>query len=119
MPAITSGTTGAPVRIAISAAPGRKGPMRPGGPDTVPSGIWTKTPPLPTTARAAATCPSTPMPPRQTGSRPPSRWIRRSRERDVKVDGPLPRNQARGCTGSACMTTNGSIQPRCAAPMSR
>ena len=46
-------------------------------------------------------------------------WISRSRQREVNVDGALPRNQARGSTGSACMTTNGSIQPRWAAPTSR
>ena len=36
------------------------------------------------------------MPPRQTGSSPPTRRMSRSRQRDVNVDGPLPRNQARG-----------------------
>ena len=34
MPAIASGTIGAPVRRAMSAAPWRNGPMRPGGPLT-------------------------------------------------------------------------------------
>jgi two-component system OmpR family sensor kinase/two-component system sensor histidine kinase QseC len=71
--------------------------------------------PLPTTARAEATCGSTPTPPRQTGSSPPSRWMNRSRQREVNVDGALPRNHVRGWVGSACITTNGSIQPRCAA----
>ena len=37
----------------------------------------------------------------------------------VKVDGPLPRNQQRGSAGSACIATNGSIQPRCAPVISR
>ena len=55
-----------------------------------------------------------PSPPRHTGSRPPSRWISASRQRDVNVEGPLPRNQQRGSPGSACIATNGSIQPRCA-----
>jgi hypothetical protein len=119
VPAMASGTTGTPIRSAISAAPLRNDPIRPGGPLTVPSGIWTKTPPLASTARAEATCWSTPTPPRQTGSSPPSRWIRTSRHRAVNVDGPLPRNHARGSTGSAWMTTNGSIQPRWAAPISR
>ena len=85
----------------------------------MPSGIWTNTPPLRTTARAEATWPSTPIPPRQTGSSPPTRWISRSREREVNVDGPLPRNQARGTAGIACIATNGSIQPRWAAAISR
>ncbi len=97
------------------AQPLRNAPIRPAGPLTVPSGIWTNTAPFATTARAEATWASTPTPPRQTGSSPPSRWIRRSRQRDVNVDGALPRNHARGSAGSACMTTNGSIQPRCAA----
>ena len=119
VPAIASGTIGAPVRSAISAAPWRNGPIRPAGPLTVPSGIWTKTAPLRVTARAAATWLSTPMPPRQTGSSPPTRWISRSRQREVNVDGALPRNQHRGCSGRACITTNGSIQPRCAAPIRR
>ena len=85
------------IRRAISAQPLRNGPIRPGGPDTVPSGIWAKTPPLATTARADATCSSMPTPPRQTGSRPPTRRMSHSRQREVNVDGPLPRNQARGC----------------------
>ena len=42
-----------------------------------------------------------------------------SRQRVVNVDGALPRNQARGSSGSAWITRNGSIQPRWAAPMSR
>ena len=37
----------------------------------------------------------------------------------VNVDGALPRNQARGSSGSACIATNGSIQPRWAAATSR
>ena len=119
VPPIASGTTGAPVRSAMSAAPIRNGPIRPGGPDTVPSGIWTNTPPFASTARADATCCSTPIPPRHTGRRPPSQRISTSRQRAVKVDGPLPRNQLRGAIGNACITTNGSIQPRCAAAMSR
>jgi len=98
VPAKASGTIGAPVRNAISAAPWRNGPIRPAGPLTVPSGIWTKTARLRVTARAAATWLSTPMPPRQTGSSPPTRWISRSRQREVNVDGALPRNQHRGCT---------------------
>ena len=77
---------------AEKATAARNGPIRPGGPLTVPSGIWAKTPPPPRTARAAATCCSTPTPPRHTGSSPPSRWIRRSRQREVNVEGPLPRN---------------------------
>ena len=116
MPAIANGTIGASVRNAMMAQPVRNGPSRPGGPLTVPSGICTKTAPFATTARAEATCASTPIPPRQTGSSPPSRWMSASRQRDVKVDGALPRNQARGAVGSACITTNGSIHPRCAAP---
>ena len=46
VPAMASGTIGAPVRSAISAAPWRNGPIRPAGPLTVPSGIWTNTAPL-------------------------------------------------------------------------
>ena len=119
MPAIAIGTIGAPVRRAITAQPILNGPVVPAGPLTVPSGIWTKTPPLPTTARADSTCWSIVTPPRHTGSRPPTLCTNRSRLRDVNVDGALPRNHARGSTGSACITTNGSIQPRCAAPTSR
>ena len=51
----------------MTAAPGRNGPSRPGGPFTVPSGICTNTAPASTTARAARTWPSTPTPPRHTG----------------------------------------------------
>ena len=87
--------------MAIRAAPFRKVPIRPAGPLTVPSGIWTNTAPFRTTARAEATCASTPIPPRKTGSRPPSRWMSRSREREVNVEGPLPRNHARGSAGLA------------------
>src|SRR5262249_20057793 len=74
--------------------------------------------PFRTTARAATTWLSTPMPPRHTGRSPPTRWMSASREREVKVDGALPKNQLRGSTGRACITTNGSIQPRWAAPTS-
>ena len=81
----------------------------------MPSGICAKTAPLAITARAAATCLSTPTPPRQTGSRPPIRWISRSRQRGPKADGPDPRNHTRGSSGRAWSTTNGSIQPRWAA----
>ena len=115
MPAIASGTIGGSVRRAMTAQPARNGPIRPGGPLTVPSGIWAKTAPLAMTAFADATCWSIPTPPRQTGSRPPTRWMSRSRHGEVNVDGALPRNQARGWVGIACITTNGSIQPRCAA----
>src|SRR5437773_1527243 len=107
---------GTSTRRAITAQPTRNGPIRPAGPLTVPSGIWAKTAPLPTTARAEATCGPAPIPPRHTGSRPPSRWISRSRQRLVKVDGALPRNHTRGSVGRAWTTRNGSIQPRCAAP---
>ena len=98
---MTKGTIGAPVRSAITAHPRRNGPIRPGGPLTVPSGIWAKTPPLAITARADATCWSAPIPPRQTGRSPPRRWIRTSRQRVVNVDGALPRNHARGSRGRA------------------
>ncbi len=37
----------------------------------------------------------------------------------VSADGALPRNHARGSTGSAWITTKGSIQPRWAAATSR
>ena len=84
------------MRSAMTAQPARNGPTRPGGPLTVPSGIWAKTAPLAITALADATCCSIPTPPRQTGSRPPTRWMSRSRQRDVNVEGALPRNQARG-----------------------
>ena len=40
----------------MTAQPVRNGPIRPGGPLTVPSGIWTKTAPFAMTARADATC---------------------------------------------------------------
>ena len=114
-----AGTIGAPVRSAMSAAPGRNGPSRPAGPLMVPSGICTKTAPASTTARAERTWPSIPSPPRHTGSSPPRRWISASRQRDVNVEGPLPRNQHRGSAGRACMATNGSIQPRCAPAIRR
>ena len=83
----------------MSAQPTRNGPIRPAGPLTVPSGIWANTPPLAMTARADATCCSIPTPPRQTGRSPPSRWTSHSRQREVNVDGPLPRNQTRGSVG--------------------
>ena len=101
------------------AQPARIGPTRPGVPLTVPSGIWTKTAPLARTARAEVTCWSMPTPPRHTGSSPPTRFASHSRHGAVKVDGPLPRIHDRGSTGSACITTNGSIQPRWAAATSR
>ena len=97
VPAIASGTIGAPIaqRDQRPAVPERPDPAgRPA--DTVPSGIWAKTPPLAMTARADATWASTPTPPRQTGSSPPTRRMSHSRQRDVNVDGPLPRNHARG-----------------------
>ena len=103
----------------MTAQPVRNGPIRPAGPLTVPSGIWAKTARLAMTARADAMCWSIPTPPRQTGRSPPTRWMSRSRQREVKVEGPLPRNQARGWGGIACITTNGSIQPRCAAATRR
>ena len=99
----------------MRAAPLRNVPIRPAGPLTVPSGICANTAPLRVTARAASTCCSTPSPPRHTGSSPPSRWMRTSRQRAVNVDGALPRNQARGSSGRAWITRNGSIQPRWAA----
>ena len=45
VPAIASGRTLASVRSAMIAQPVRMAPSRPGGPLTVPSGIWTKTAP--------------------------------------------------------------------------
>ena len=85
----------------------------------MPSGIWAKTPPFAITARADATWASMPTPPRHTGSSPPTRRMNASRQREVNVEGPLPRNHARGCGGIAWRTTNGSIQPRWAAPTIR
>ena len=107
-----------PVRRAITAQPILNGPVVPAGPLTVPSGIWTKTPPLPTTARADATCWSIVTPPRhrQQAAHLVHKPLAAA---PVNVDGALPRNHARGSTGRACITTNGSIQPRCAAPTSR
>ena len=67
-----------------------------GRPADRPLGHLDEHPAVGVTARAAATCWSTPTPPRHTGSSPPSRWMSRSRQRDVNVDGPLPRNQDRG-----------------------
>ena len=94
------------------AQPVRNGPIRPAGPLTVPSGIWAKTAPLRDDGpRRRDVLLDRRSPPRQTGSSPPSRWIRRSRQRVVNVDGALPRNQARGSAGRACITRNGSIQP--------
>ena len=79
--------------------PGGTGRAGPAGPLIVPSGICTNTAPASTTARAERTWLSTPRPPRHTGSRPPRRWTSHSRQRDVNVEGPLPRNQQRGSSG--------------------
>ena len=95
VPAIASGTIGAPVRSAISAAPRRNGADPPGRPaDRRPRESGRTRPPLRITARADATCCSTPIPPRHTGSSPPTRWMSHSRQREVKVDGPLPEEPA-------------------------
>ena len=80
----------------MSADPIRNVAGASGGPETPPSGTRTKTPPLRRTAWADATCCSTPTPPRHTGSIPPSRCSSHSRQRALKADGPLPRNQTRG-----------------------
>ena len=77
VPAIASGTIGAPVRSAISAAPLRNGPIRPAGPLHGALGHLGEhrrrcgSPPArtPRAARCRA-------PPRHTGSSPPSRWMR-------------------------------------------
>ena len=75
MPAIASGTIGAPVRSAISAAPSRNGPIRPGrSVDRPLRHLDEDAAGLDDGARRADVC-STPTPPRQTGSSPPIRWM--------------------------------------------
>ena len=113
LPAIAIGTIGAPVRRAISAAPNRNGASRPGGPATPPSGIRTKTPPAANDrpgrrdvlvdADAAAPDRQHPAEPMEQPLPPAGAEGRRPAAQE-----PAPA----AASGSACMTRNGSIQPR-------
>ena len=103
---------------AARSAPPRCGTARSGRParSRSPPASGRTPPPLRITARAEATCCSTPRPPRQTGSSPPSRWMSFSRQRRRERGRPAaeePGSAAAG--GSACIATNGSIHPRWAA----
>ena len=99
VPAMASGTIVAPVRSAISAAPGRKGPSRPGGPvdralghldeDRACLDDRPRRPDVAFDAEPAA-------PDRQQAA---EAMDQPSRQREVNVDGPLPRNQQRGSGG--------------------
>ena len=115
VPAIASGTIAGSRRRAMIAQPVRNGPIRPGGPLTVPSGIWTKTAAGADDGarrRDVLVDRHAPAPHREQATDPAESH---SRHGAVNVDGPLPRNHERGSGGRACIAMNGSIQPRWAA----
>src|SRR3972149_4252821 len=96
---MASGTIGAPVRRAMSAAPVRNEPILPTGPLTVPSGIWTNTPPAWRTASAARRCWSMPTPPRGRAEPPPAPPPRQ--QAPDPADEPLPPARSERRRGTA------------------